>query len=208
MPSACAARSVVHTCVASQQSYYEALTSCTLAAGSTACYWFSNGCNIGCDSCDGTYPSPGHDDESYSKFLFKSRTKAQLMKENMTTHERQQVVAGLWSPEPGDMTIDPSLKPVPPGIMPKPGEPNPKPVIRSNCGKLVKPSLCDKRLRTLNTQAECGTPEDIYQLSPWRAPGTAPVIDSWYVCRSCALPRMGPSPRASSSLHRMGSSAR
>ena len=146
-----------------------------------ACYWFSNGCNVGCDTCDGTHPSPGHDDETYSKFLFKGQTKAQLISKNMSAQERQQVIARLWAPKPGDMTIDPSLRPVPPGVMPKPGEPNPKPVIRSNCGNIVKPRLCDTRLRTLNTQAECGTPEDIFQLSPWRAPGTAPVIDSWYV---------------------------
>ena len=30
-----------------------------------SCYWFSNGCNIGCDACDGTLTSAGHDDESY-----------------------------------------------------------------------------------------------------------------------------------------------
>jgi hypothetical protein len=30
----------------------------------------------------------------------------------------------------------------------------------------------------MNTQAECGSPEDIYYLSPWRAPGSAPVIDA------------------------------
>jgi len=30
----------------------------------------------------------------------------------------------------------------------------------------------------VNTQAECGSPEDIYYLSPWRAPGSAPVIDA------------------------------
>ena len=30
----------------------------------------------------------------------------------------------------------------------------------------------------MNTQAECGGPEDIYFYSPWRAPGSAPVIDS------------------------------
>jgi hypothetical protein len=29
-----------------------------------------------------------------------------------------------------------------------------------------------------NTQAECGSPDDIYFYSPWRAPGTAPVIDA------------------------------
>ena len=140
-----------------------------------SCYWFSNGCNIGCDACDGTLTSAGHDDESYSKFLFRNMTKAQLRAKKLTGAD---TIAELWSPKPGDMTIDPSLKPVSPHVMPKKGQPNPKPVIASNCGKIGVPTMCDSRLRTLNTLAECKSPEDIYQLSPWRAPGSAPVIDS------------------------------
>lgn len=33
-------------------------------------------------------------------------------------------------------------------------------------------------MRTINTNAECGGPEDYYFYAPWRAPGTAPVIDA------------------------------
>ena len=105
-----------------------------------ACYWFSNGCNIGCDACDGSTPSPGHDDESQQKFLYKGYTKAQLVDKKMTGPE---IIAGLWNPNPGDMVLDPHA--------------NPKPVIKSTCGKIGKPTLCDRRLRTLNTQAECGS---------------------------------------------------
>merc|ERR1719387_3342407 len=67
---------------------------------------------------------------------------------------------------------------------------DPKPVTKSSCGKLMKPTICDSSLRTVNTQAECGSPEDIYSQSPWRAPGTAPVIDA---CGSAGgrLPGMG-----------------
>ena len=32
--------------------------------------------------------------------------------------------------------------------------------------------------RTVNTAAECGSPDDYFFHSPWRAPGFAPVIDS------------------------------
>ena len=111
----------------------------------------------------------------HSKFLFRNMTKAQLRAKHLTGAD---TIAELWSPKPGDMTIDPSLKPVSPHVMPKKGQPNPKPVIASNCGKIGVPTMCDSRLRTLNTLAECKSPEDIYQLSPWRAPGSAPVIDS------------------------------
>ena len=153
-----------------------------------ACFWFSNGCNIGCDACDGTHPSPGHDDESYNKFLFLNKTKAELVASHMTGKD---TVARLWAPKPGDMTIDPSLKPVPPGVMPKKGQPNPKPVIRSTCGKIVKPTLCDERLRTLNTLAECGTPEDIYQLSPWRSPVSRQTLSPLFPPPSTLARRLG-----------------
>ena len=39
-------------------------------------------------------------------------------------------------------------------------------------------TICDPKQRTVNTAAECGSPEDYYFYSPWRAPGYAPVIDS------------------------------
>lgn len=35
----------------------------------------------------------------------------------------------------------------------------------------AKATICDEELRTVNTQAECGSPEDIYYYSPWRYPG-------------------------------------
>eukprot|EP01048_Picozoa_sp_COSAG05_P009619 COSAG05_NODE_800_length_7226_cov_4.300126_9_plen_198_part_00 len=115
-----------------------------------ACFWFSNGCNTGCEECDGTHPSFGHDDESYTKFLYKGLSKSELVGKKMTGNA---TIAGLWSPKRGDMTIDPSLKPVPGNVMPKKGQPSPKPVINSTCGRIVQPTLCDERLRTLNTQA-------------------------------------------------------
>jgi hypothetical protein len=41
-----------------------------------------------------------------------------------------------------------------------------------------KATVCDPRLRTLNTQAECGSKEDFWYYAPWRYPGIAPVTDS------------------------------
>ena len=38
--------------------------------------------------------------------------------------------------------------------------------------------MCDPGLRTVNTEAECGSDKDSYYYSPWRAPGSAPVLDS------------------------------
>ena len=38
--------------------------------------------------------------------------------------------------------------------------------------------MCDPGLRTVNTGAECGSDKDSYYYSPWRAPGSAPVLDS------------------------------
>ena len=52
--------------------------------------------------------------------------------------------------------------------------------IRPNCDLSPRTvaTICDPRLRTVNTQAECGSAEDFYYYSPWRAPGSAPVIDA------------------------------
>ena len=39
-------------------------------------------------------------------------------------------------------------------------------------------TLCDPKLRTVNTGAECGADDDWYYFSPWRKPGSAGVFDS------------------------------
>ena len=41
-----------------------------------------------------------------------------------------------------------------------------------------KATICEKSLRTVNTNAECGAPDDFWYHHPWRYPGSAPVIDS------------------------------
>jgi hypothetical protein len=151
-----------------------------------------------CDKCDGSRNSAGGIDGTTPKFLYKGMTKAQLRSKNMTVP--------AWTPAAGDMTINPKFLAA-------------KNHVVSNCGKLGKPTICDPKLRTVNTQAECHSPEDIYSQSPWRAPGrnlprttqchrvedclthaprasclgTAPVIDA---CGSAGgrLPGMGPGP--------------
>lgn len=41
-----------------------------------------------------------------------------------------------------------------------------------------KATICDPKLRTINTQAECGGKDDFTYFSPWRAPGSAGVFDA------------------------------
>ena len=65
-------------------------------------------------------------------------------------------------PPPGTMVIDPASAK--------------KLAIKPNCAQPQgKPTICDPRLRTTNSQAECGSPLDYLYYSPWRAPGAAPV---------------------------------
>merc|ERR1711865_113011 len=62
------------------------------------------------------------------------------------------------------------------------GDPTgPQPQLKHACANFKpkkKATICDSRLRTYNTQAEGGSDADFYQYSPWRAPGSAPVIDA------------------------------
>lgn len=120
-----------------------------------ACYWFSNGCTVGCDACDGTNNHYGHGNQ---QFLYKGMSLSEIVKRNIT-------IDNPWNPKPGDMVMDPASRK---GSFIKPNCNNPS----------KKPTICDPKLRTVNTQAECGGPDDIYFYSPWRAPGSAPVIDA------------------------------
>lgn len=46
------------------------------------------------------------------------------------------------------------------------------------CGLNVSATICDRSLRTLNIDAPCGSETDWYYYSPWRRPGSAPVMDA------------------------------
>ena len=61
-----------------------------------ACFWFSNGCTIGCDRCDGTFNHPGHGSQH---FLYKGMNATQLRKANISVN--------TFTPAPGDMALDP-----------------------------------------------------------------------------------------------------
>jgi len=85
---------------------------------------------------------------------------------NFTEAEAAGVKLPPWSPNLGDMVLDPT---------------GPQPQLKHACANFKpkkKATICDSRLRTYNTQAECHSAADFYQYSPWRAPGSAPVIDA------------------------------
>lgn len=123
----------------------------------------SNGCTIGCKRCDGTNNHLGH---GVQRFVYSGPKPMPA-----------------WTPEPGTMTMDPKTTQC--AVSHKDKATN-KTVCdvpfgpRSMCGELAttKATICDPALRTVNTQAECGTADDIYYYSPWRAPGSAPTIDA------------------------------
>jgi hypothetical protein len=119
-----------------------------------SCYWFNNGCTVGCESCDGTSSHVGHGTQSW---LYKGMTSAEVKAKNIS-------LPNPFNPKPGDMVLDPKSK-----FEVKPGCDKPN-------GQ--KATICASSLRSCNTQAKCGAPDDYYFYSPWRYPGSAPMIDS------------------------------
>lgn len=114
---------------------------------------FSNGCTIGCPECDGSSDHYGHGSAGtpMPSFIYTGPKPIPP-----------------WTAPAGTMVLDPT---------------KPRPVPRSICGnrRRTNATICDPRLRTINVQAQCGSSDDIFYFSPWRAPGSAPVIDSWCV---------------------------
>ena len=119
-----------------------------------ACYWFSNGCQIGCDECDGNTRGP------VPKFI----------------------MPGNKFPADWDPYAAPGLVPDPTYVQPNIFG-NSTPVSPGGSGQSICPqkraraTICDPRLRTININAPCGSLTDYYYYSPWRAPGSAPVLD-------------------------------
>jgi len=126
------------------------------ARNGQSCYWFSNGCTVGCDACDGTTNHVGHGSQ---QFLYKGMNQSAVIANKIT-------IPDPFNPPAGDMVLDPKSKPA---LLIKPG-----------CDKPngAKATICASSLRTANTQAKCGSDDDFYYYSPWRAPGSAPVIDA------------------------------
>jgi hypothetical protein len=116
-----------------------------------ACFWFSNGCDIGSGSCDGNT--------------------GQVLDTNHFIFTGKKGTLPSWSPE---------------GIVPDPkfagktsGYHYHEPAFRpKNLKYPERNATLPCELRTLNTGSECGGPEDFWYYAPWRAPGSAPVIDS------------------------------
>ena len=67
------------------------------------------------------------------------------------------------------------LTPIPGHIDSGTGKPVQKEPV---CSTPLNATVCDPKQRTVNTGAECGAPDDFYFYSPWRRPGSAPVLDA------------------------------
>lgn len=107
-----------------------------------ACYWFSNGCTVGCAECDGTQNHVGHGTQ---RFLYRGMNSSTLRRKNITVN--------AFTPSKGEMVLDPrTLDRV---------------KVAPNCeAPTSRPTICDARLRTTNTQAECGSKEDVRASMP------------------------------------------
>lgn len=112
-------------------------------ANGQACWWFSNGCSIGCPTCDGVTRGPIYDPEMV-------RVNGAGGCAKMRPHLKDHAAAYNCTRK------------------------------MDTCGLGHNASICDPALRTYNRNATCRGPDDWYQFSPWRAPGSAPVFDSWY----------------------------
>ena len=118
-----------------------------------ACFWFSNGCAIGCDECDGSTRGP---------------VPSFHCTEEKCTPTGEPIEFGPQAPICGPKAPAPRAK-----------------------GPSMNATICDPAQRTVNTAAKCGSPEDFFYYSPWRAPGYAPVIDSCGVAGG-RIPGQGP----------------
>lgn len=137
-----------------------------------ACFWFNNGCDIGCDECDGTtgqkIPCCN------TKFLHTGEGDPP----SWSDPDKKIVVDPKWMARyhrdaNGTIMID--------------GQ-SARPTTVKHPER--KPTICDPKLRTINTNAECGSPEDFWYYTPWRSPGLSPITDS---CGTAGgvLPGMG-----------------
>lgn len=117
-----------------------------------ACFYFSNGCAVGCDTCDGSSRGPiprcGYEP-----------TKPCAPQKNPTGTGQNQVGPGVACKGPQKST--------------------------------QKPTLCAREHRTINIDATCGSDNDWYYYSPWRAPGAAPIMDSCGVAGGHQPPQGG-----------------
>lgn len=114
-----------------------------------ACFWFNNGCDISCDTCDGSTGQVIHPQFIYTG----TGNPPSFTGEGIVHDPKQNLSAMAWRPD-GDRRLSICKTP------------------KHNA------TICDPKLRTINADAPCGSPEDVYYFAPWRYPGAAPVIDS------------------------------
>lgn len=107
-----------------------------------SCFFFSNGCSIGCPTCDGVTRGP----------IPCSRPGGCRGCEKAETCPDCRGMRPL-----GHDTCQRKM---------------------DVCGLNASATICDPSLRTLNIDALCGGDTDWYYFSPWRAPGSAPVLDA------------------------------
>ena len=104
------------------------------------------GCMVGCDTCDGTNNHFMHGGQS---FLYNGMQQHEIAKLPVSTL----VTMDPWSPPPGTMYMDPKSRPAQ--------------AVKPNCDSPTSvPTMCGSSLRTMNVNAECGGPDDIYFYSP------------------------------------------
>lgn len=116
-----------------------------------ACFWFSNGCDISCHDPD--HPNGGVCDG----------TTGQMVHPNWI-YDGPKGTNNGWTSK--GIVADPKSKAT--------GGVNARAICPNSGRKATLP--CD--LRSINTNEPCDGPTDYYYYAPWRAPGTAPVIDS------------------------------
>ena len=130
------------------------------ARAGQACYWFSQGCTLGCSRCDGLVSRLGHGMQRFRYRVGQRFLSAAAIRETLPSSTLEP-----WAPMHGDMVLDPAT--------------TRQLDIKPHCAfPSSNATICDPRLRTVNTHAACGSAEDIYYWSPWRAPGLAPILDA------------------------------
>jgi len=119
-------------------------------ANGQACFWFSNGCDISCEECDGSTGQVIH-----PRFIYNGTDAAPPAWGGRGIH-----------PDPNQQSV---VEP-----------PRADGSRRLSICKQPKrnATICAPHLRTMNIDALCGSAEDVTYYAPWRFPGTAPVIDA------------------------------
>jgi hypothetical protein len=120
-----------------------------------ACFWFNNGCDIGCDACDGV---TGQKIPCCTKkFHYKGYNGSEHPGSGWNAFTSENIVPDA------DYVASFNRSAMRPSTLKFPER---------------KATICEKSLRTVNTNAECGAPDDFWYHHPWRYPGISPVTDA------------------------------